>query len=186
MVAEGEFRRDLYFRLRGMHIALPPLREIAEDINEMTCKFIQRHCEKFHMSTKGFSPDFLDALMHYEWPGNVRELMHTLEQALSRAGDDAVLFPRHLPKAIRARLARRELESDRSRPAPTHHSEAGPAETFPDLRTYRDQQLALSEQRYLRNLMEITGGDIAASCSISGLSRARLYALLKQHSIPRK
>ncbi|AMK10926.1 sigma-54-dependent transcriptional regulator [Pseudodesulfovibrio indicus] len=186
MVAEGEFRRDLYFRLRGMHIALPPLREIAEDINEMTCKFIQRHCEKFHMSTKGFSPDFLDALMHYEWPGNVRELMHTLEQALSRAGDDAVLFPRHLPKAIRARLARRELESDRSRPAPTHHSEAGPAETFPDLRTYRDQQLAQSEQRYLRNLMEITGGDIAASCSISGLSRARLYALLKQHSIPRK
>ena len=186
MVEENEFRRDLYFRLRGMHIRLPALRDIAEDINEMTCKFIQRHCEKLSMSTKGFSPDFLDALMQYHWPGNVRELIHTLEQALSRAGNDAVLFPRHLPKAIRAQIARRAMEPEHRAARPAHHHEIAPPDAFPDLRTYRDQQIARIEERYLMNLMEITGGDIPASCDISGLSRARLYALLKAHGISRR
>jgi two-component system NtrC family response regulator len=186
MVEDGEFRRDLYFRLRGMHIRLPALRDITEDINEMTCKFIQRHCEKLKMSTKGFSPDFLDALMHYQWPGNVRELIHTLEQALSRAGNDAVLFPRHLPKAIRAQIARRAMEPEHRIDKPAHHHEIAPPEAFPDLRTYRDQQIAQSEERYLMNLMELTGGDILSSCQISGLSRARLYALLKLYAITRK
>jgi two-component system NtrC family response regulator len=186
MVENDEFRRDLYFRLRGMHIRLPALRDIAEDINEMTCKFIQRHCEKLRMSTKGFSPDFLDALMHYQWPGNVRELIHTLEQALSRAGNDAVLFPRHLPKAIRAQIARRAMEPEHQAAKPAHHHEIAPPDAFPDLRTYRDQQIAQSEERYLMNLMEITGGDIPSSCQISGLSRARLYALLKLYGISRR
>ncbi|WP_272699475.1 sigma-54-dependent transcriptional regulator [Desulfovibrio sp. Fe33] len=186
MVENEEFRRDLYFRLRGMHIRLPALRDIAEDINEMTCKFIQRHCEKLNMSTKGFSPDFLDELMHYDWPGNVRELIHTLEQALSRAGNDAVLFPRHLPKAIRARIARRAMEPASPDAKPLHHHEIAPPGAFPSLRTYRDQQIAQGEERYLKNLMEITGGDIPSSCSMSGLSRARLYALLKRYGIPRK
>ncbi|EGB14603.1 putative two component, sigma54 specific, transcriptional regulator [Pseudodesulfovibrio mercurii] len=186
MVEQGEFRRDLYFRLRGMHIRLPALRDIAEDINEMTCKFIQRHCEKLKLSTKGFSPDFLDALMHYDWPGNVRELIHTLEQALSRAGNDAVLFPRHLPKAIRAQIARRSMRPEHQAAKPAHHHEIAPPDAFPDMRTYRDQQIARSEERYLMNLMEITGGDMAASCTVSGLSRARLYALLKRYNVSRK
>ncbi len=105
MVDSGDFRRDLFYRLRGIRLQLPPLRAISEDINELTCKFIQRHCKRFRMASKGFSPDFLDALMHYEWPGNIRELMNTLEQALSRAGKEHILYPRHLPRVIRAQIA---------------------------------------------------------------------------------
>ncbi|MDD3312727.1 sigma-54 dependent transcriptional regulator [Pseudodesulfovibrio sp.] len=187
MVVDGGFRRDLFYRLRGIHLHLPPLREITEDINEMVCKFIQRHAKRLHVPTKGFSPDFLDALMNYEWPGNIRELQHTIEQALSLAGTDQILYPRHLPKAIRARIARRDME----KLAPASKREerpfaAVPVTDFPDLKTYRREQMVRLEISYLQNLMEITRGSIGEACKLSGLSRARLYALLKQHDIARR
>jgi len=186
MVERGEFRRDLFYRLRGIRIQLPPLRHISEDINEMTCKFIQRHSKRFKISSKGFSPDFLDALMHYDWPGNIRELMNTIEQALSRAGHDAILYPRHLPKSIRAQIARRNLEKkSASIQEKSEPNEIAPPNEFPNLKTYRDQQVAKSEKRYLHNLLRISGNDIKQACTIAGLSRARLYALLKQHEIER-
>ena len=184
MVNNHEFRGDLFYRLRGNRIQLPPLRLIAEDINELTCKFIQRYSKRFKMSSKGFSPDFLDALMNYDWPGNIRELINTIEQALSQAGNDAILYPRHLPKAIRAQVARRTLEKDLPKSQPQAPPIALP-EDFPDLKTYRDNQVAVSEERYLRTLMDISGGNIKQSCSMSGLSRARLYALLKHYDIQR-
>ena len=182
MVNNGEFRRDLFYRLHGIKIQLPPLRHISEDINELTCKFIQRHSKRFKMSTKGFSPDFLDALMHYHWPGNIRELMNTIEQALSQAGNDAILYPRHLPKEIRAQIARRELEQ----PHPARPDKAAvDSATFMDLKTYRLKQIAECERHYLENLMNLTHGDIGQACTHSGLSRARLYALLKKYEISR-
>lgn len=184
MVNNGEFRRDLFYRLRGIRIQLPPLRIISEDINELTCKFIQRHSKRFKMSSKGFSPDFLDALMNYDWPGNIRELINTIEQALSKAGNDSILYPRHLPKTIRAQVARRALEKDTDQQS-THTREIAPPDSFPDLKSYRDTQIATIEKRYLLNLMEITGGDIKQSCALAEISRARLYALLKRHDIQR-
>jgi len=187
MVESGEFRRDLFYRLRGIHLYLPPLRDITEDINEMVCKFIQRHAKRLKLPTKGFSPDFLDALMSYDWPGNIRELQHTIEQALSLAGNDPVLYPRHLPKAIRARLARRDLERHAPVPEEARRSTAEtPVTEFPDLKTYRQVQLVKIENSYLQNLMEITQGRIGEACKLSGLSRARLYALLKQHGLSRR
>lgn len=184
MVANGEFRRDLFYRILGTRIQLPSLRAIPEDINELTCTFIRRHCRRFKMASKGFSPDLLDALMQYDWPGNIRELINTIEQALSQAGKETILYPRHLPKAIRAQLARRALGKDTS--PPTQQETTAPdATNFPDLKTYRSQQTAKIEERYLKNLMEITKGDIKQSCQLSGLSRARLYALIKHYGISR-
>ena len=185
MVKSGEFRRDLFYRLRGIHLHLPPLRDITEDINEMVCKFIQRHAKRQRIPTKGFSPDFLDALMHYDWPGNIRELQHTIEQALSLAGTEEILYPRHLPKAIRARIARRDLEQSQPTAAPSTNGQMQFGDGFPTLREYRQQQVDIIEKRYLNNMLEITGGDVRHSCRISGLSRARLYALLKLHAIDR-
>ncbi|MEF2231567.1 MAG: sigma-54 dependent transcriptional regulator [Pseudodesulfovibrio sp.] len=185
MVKDGAFRHDLFYRLRGIHLHLPPLRAITEDINEMVCKFIQRHARQLKLTSKGFSPDFLDALMSYDWPGNIRELQHTIEQALSQAGTEQILYPRHLPKAIRARIARRDLEQSRPCIAPPPPERQMSGEGFPTLREYRRLQTEAIEKRYLHNMLEITGGDVRRSCQISGLSRARLYALLKQHAIER-
>ena len=184
MVAEGEFRQDLFYRLLGTRIQLPPLRAILEDINELTCNFIRRHCQRFKMESKGFSPDFLDALMNYEWPGNIRELMNTIEQSLSRAGNENILYPRHLPKTIRSKVARRALEK-KLLPEAQLETETMDITDFPELKSYRARKTAEIEKRYLKKLMEITGGNIKLACQMSGLSRERLYALIKQYCISR-
>ncbi len=184
MVENGEFRRDLFYRLRGIYMRLPQLRVITEDINELTCRFIQRYSKRLNMATKGFSPDFLDALMHYDWPGNIRELQHTIEQALSRAGKEAVLYPRHLPRSIRAQIVRRDLEKGGAAQHPRKPSI--PLENFRKLKDFRKQKLEEMEDRYLRDLLEITDSNIKLACKVSGLSRARLYALLKQYDISPK
>jgi two-component system NtrC family response regulator len=181
MVDNGEFRRDLFYRLRGIHIKLPPLRSIPEDINELTCKYIQSYSKRLKIASKGFSSDFLDALMQYDWPGNIRELINTIEQALSRAGNDAILYPRHLPKVIRAQVARHAM-GNTTQTAKREPNNFDPA-TFPDLKTYRQQKIDESEKSYLHNLMNLTKGDIKLSCKHSGLSRARFYALIKKHNI---
>jgi two-component system NtrC family response regulator len=186
MVANGDFRRDLFYRLHGSRIQLPPLRDIPEDINELTCYFIRRHCRRFKVESKGFSPDFLDVLMQYQWPGNIRELMNTIEQAISLAGRESILYPRHLPWNIRSQVARHAMEEQ-----PEHeHACVAPcpgdtAEAFPDLKSFRATQLAALETQYMRKLMDLAAGDIRRACELSGLSRARLYALLKQYDIAR-
>lgn len=184
MVASEDFRRDLYYRLRGIHIQLPPLRTMSEDINELTCHFIRRHCRRFKLESKGFAPDFLDALMQYDWPGNIRELMNAIEESLSRAGQDKILYPRHLPRGIRAQIVRRELGRAVTKQDPTVKPVVDIAD-FPDIRTYRSEQNALIEERYLRELLELTGRNIKRSCEVSGLSRARLYSLLQKYSLQR-
>ena len=183
MVQREEFRRDLFYRLLGIQIQLPPLRAIAEDINELACNFIRRHCQRLKIEGKGFSSDFLDALMQYEWPGNIRELMNTIEQAIAQAGKEAILYPRHLPKTIRAQLARRALGTTDAQAE--QETEILKADTFPDLKSHRKQQIVELETQYLKNLMRITLGNIEQSCRIAGLSRARLYALLKRYDIAR-
>lgn len=186
MVGRGEFRQDLYYRLRGMRITLPPLRAIPEDINELVCHYIRTHAKRLGIHSKGFSPDFLDALIQYDWPGNIRELTNTIEQALSVAGDEHILFPRHLPRAIRAQVARRSME--RERPPERHPVNALAVDLaqFPCLRDFRKQQLGNLEASYLRQLIDVTNWDIKTACDVSGLSRARLYALMKKYALHRE
>jgi two-component system NtrC family response regulator len=184
MVVSGDFRRDLFYRLHGTRLQLPPLRDISEDINELTCHFIRRHCQRLRVESKGFSPDFLDALLQYDWPGNIRELMNTIEQSITKAGRENILYPRHLPRMIRSRVARRAMEEPHA--AETGHDIAmGDRERFPDLKTYRAAQTARIEEHYLARLMDLTNGDIRRACALSGLSRARLYTLIKLHRIER-
>nr|WP_321514246.1 sigma-54 dependent transcriptional regulator [uncultured Pseudodesulfovibrio sp.] len=185
MVKSGEFRQDLFYRLRGIRMQLPPLREITEDINELTCKFIQRHSKRLKMASKGFSPDFLDALMSYDWPGNIRELQNTIEQALSRAGKETILYPRHLPRAIRADIARKDMAKGAGKQE-AQQKQSINHEEFPTLKEYRTLQNNEVEKNYLLTLFEITSGNIKRSCKIAGLSRARLYALMKRHGVSRE
>lgn len=190
MVEAGMFRVDLLHRLRGIHIELPPLRLCVSDINDMTCKFLGRICAKRALPRKGFSEDFLDALESYAWPGNVRELIHTLEYAVSSAGDTEALFPRHLPTYIRAGLARKAMEettAHKARASATEKRVQSPDEEhFPKLKNFRDQALEELEAQYLRDLMQVSNGEIGKACELSGLSRARVYALLKQYDIRRE
>lgn len=82
MVEEKKFRRDLYYRLKGVIINLPPLRERKEDIPLFIEHFTREFQEKNKMKVGGFSKDAILALQEYSWPGNVRELKNTVETLL--------------------------------------------------------------------------------------------------------
>ncbi len=183
MVEEGRFRSDLLYRLKSFIIELPPLRERKEDIRDLTRHYIDRFCDRYHLSSKGISPDFLDTLTRYPWPGNVRELVNTLDRTLALARLDQTLYPKHLPSHIRAQVRRAQLEQQDRDPLELSLKQ-GP--DLPKLQDYRDVAIAQAEQQYLQELINTTAGDIGEACRISGLSQSRLYALLKKYQISRK
>jgi two-component system, NtrC family, response regulator HydG len=85
LVADGRFRMDLYYRLHGVDVQVPPLRDRREDIVELARYFLERHRG---MRVLQLSAAAVDALMAYHWPGNVRELQRVMERAVALAGSD--------------------------------------------------------------------------------------------------
>ncbi len=106
MVENGQFRKDLLYRLRSQEIELPPLRKRQGDIRLLTLHHLHLLGEKQGVGTKGVSEDFWQALEVYDWPGNIRELINVLEGALLSAADAPTIFARHLPTQIRVSAAR--------------------------------------------------------------------------------
>ena len=129
------------------------------------------------------SPEFLEALGRHSWPGNVRELINAVQSAAAASGGQAVLSPAHLPMDIRVHLARTSI-SGGGRP----EEEGGPGEpeALPTLRETRERAMEEVERQYLLDLLAATGGEVEESCRVSGLSRARFYALLKKYGVSRK
>jgi Nif-specific regulatory protein len=81
-VAKGEFRRDLYFRLRVVEITVPPLRRRPNDVIDLANHFLARFNAETGRRFRGYSPDALKLLQQYRWPGNVRELKNVVERAV--------------------------------------------------------------------------------------------------------
>ncbi|NLT24091.1 MAG: sigma-54-dependent Fis family transcriptional regulator [Syntrophorhabdus sp.] len=181
MVEEGQFREDLLFRIRTLHIDLPPLRDHPEDIRELLVHYVARLCEQYGVGNKGFSPEFLAALKAHDWPGNVREFISTLEKAISEAFHQPTLYPKHLPSDIRIRLKRSELDTGSG--FEPHHEMAEP---IPVLKAYRDEAVAAAEREYLERVIKTSRGRLEEICRLSGLSRPRLYALLKKYNLTRQ
>jgi two-component system NtrC family response regulator len=184
MVKHGQFRKELLFRLRSFTIELPPLREHPEDIKELALYYAAKICERYGTATKGFSPEFFEALDSYDWAGNVRELVNTMERAIAAARQDPILFPKHLPNHIRIDVARASIAKETSAGVSNEES-SGPLRALSNLRDFRENAIAEAEQKYLYDLMSLAGGNIKEACKISGLSRPRLYALLKKYHISR-
>ena len=82
LVAGGRFREDLYYRLNVVALAIPALRERAEDIPLLAQHFLEAFALKNRKEVKGFTPRAMDRLIRYAWPGNVRELMNAVERAV--------------------------------------------------------------------------------------------------------
>jgi len=104
MVEEGQFRQDLYYRLKVVDIEIPPLRERAEDIPELVGFFIRKFNQQMGMNIIDISPLALDALKKYIWPGNIRELSNAIERAMLFC-DDAVIDLVHLPSDVVKKVA---------------------------------------------------------------------------------
>jgi len=182
MVKQGKFREDLLFRLRTLVINLPPLREIREDIKELVLYYMNMLCVKYGKNIKGFSPEFWDVLIQYDWPGNVRELTQALERAVIAAQDEPTLFPKHLPNYIRIKVVRESLNQKMAVKGRLIKN-SDPLKTLPQIQDIRETAISEAEKKYLVDLISITGKDIKEACEISGLSRSRLYTLLKKYNI---
>jgi two-component system, NtrC family, response regulator len=182
MVKRQQFREDLLFRLQAVTIALPPLRGRPEDIREIASHYIDKLCRKYGMETKGLAPEFLDALVRYRWAGNVRELVHTLERSLATARHEPMLYPKHLPNPIRVYVAKNAVLESRKRKDLLIGPDSSSAE-LDQWKTVRESSVSLAERKYLDDLLSITRGDIKEACRVSGLSRPRLYTLMKKHKL---
>ncbi|MCE5274280.1 MAG: sigma-54 dependent transcriptional regulator [Deltaproteobacteria bacterium] len=180
MVREGQFRSDLFFRLRSFTIELPPLRKHPGDIREIATQCMKRFCECNKTGPKKFSPEFLDAIEIYDWPGNVRELINTLERVFTVALHETTIFPYHLPIPIRVKIARASIWKGMAEPSASSGSDE---EEFPTIQDLRDTTITKVEREYLKSLMSFSGGDINRACELSGLRRSRLYELMKKYKL---
>ena len=81
-VAEGRFRRDLFFRLRVLEIVVPALRKRPEDIPDLASHFLDKFRTETGRKIQGFTPAAMEQLVAYRWPGNVRELKNVIERAV--------------------------------------------------------------------------------------------------------
>ena len=178
-VKENCFRNDLLFRLQGITINLPPLRARKKDIKGLTVHYIEKICYRYGLDLKGLSPDFIDTLCLYNWPGNVRELFQTLEEVVSRTKEISTLFSIHLPEHLRILQAQSGIISHASPPRFSEPNRIGETnkDNFP---TWKESK-KIFEKNYVNDLMLQANGKITKACEISGLSRSRLYQLLRKY-----
>ncbi|OGS98217.1 MAG: sigma-54-dependent Fis family transcriptional regulator [Gallionellales bacterium RIFCSPLOWO2_12_FULL_59_22] len=175
MVASGDFRADLYYRLRVLPLHLPALRERREDIpllaNSMLANILARNQGRdLQLSGEAFA-----ALSAYGWPGNVRELGNALEYAAVHADGTAILT-RHLPP---------EIQETAHRQAVNLQPAAAPAQAVQFTQRYyrASAQQPGQEKEMLLLALQETGGNKAAAAEKLGMSRTTLWKKLKQHGI---
>ncbi len=98
-VERGEFREDLYYRLKVIPIHLPPLRERKDDIPLLVSHFIEKFNKEMGRTVTNLAPKAMELLLEYKYPGNIRELEHIMEHAFVRCQGRTIL-PEHLPKEL--------------------------------------------------------------------------------------
>lgn len=100
LIEKGEFREDLYYRLKVINIEIPPLREHPEDIPGLAGHFIKTNNPKMGINIENMTPAALDLLKKYSWPGNIRELRNVIERAMIFC-DEATIDVQHLPAELK-------------------------------------------------------------------------------------
>jgi len=159
MVAEGQFRSDLYYRLRVFPILLPALRERREDIPLLVRYFVDRHSRKLYKKIESIPDETMRALIRWDWPGNIRELENFIERA--------VILTRGT--ALRAPLGELEVHE-----APTPN---------------QDLSLEAKEREHILRVLRETKGKIGGSDGAAvrlGLIRTTLNSKMKKLGIQRK
>jgi len=157
LVAAGEFRDDLYYRLNVGTVHLPPLRERLSDLEPLVRHFVIRCNHRLGRGVTGVSPEALALLGRHTWPGNVRELANIIERAIVAATGNIIL-PQHLPEHLRCARAA---------------TSAGPAPLT----------LEAAERDQILRALDAAGGKRIDAARVLGLSRRTLYRKLERHGI---
>jgi len=104
MIKKGEFREDLYYRLKVVDLDIPPLRKRREDIPELVGLLLRQSNMSIGSNIQDVTPRAMEALMQYDWPGNIRELRNALERAIIFCDDPAIDI-QHLPAEVKDQLS---------------------------------------------------------------------------------
>jgi two-component system nitrogen regulation response regulator GlnG len=142
MVEQGKFRLDLFHRLNGFEILLPPLRERGGDIEILLLHFLPKICAQLNKNIQGIAPEALDLLRRYAWPGNIRELQNILRWTILRSAGSTIIADFLPPEIVTAAVGGPALADDLPPPQPHDH-----------LRTFIDERIrAGSNNLYLETV----------------------------------
>jgi two-component system response regulator AtoC len=158
-VDHGRFREDLFYRLNVLPIEVPPLRERRDDLTLLIDFFVERNNTRLGTRIRGVDAKAKKLLLAYHWPGNVRELAHVLERGVALA-QQQVLTAEDLPLELRQPAVPRAKA------------------TFDDRPT-----LAELKRRYVRSVLEESGGNVSRAAAILGVDRRSLYRMLKRYGV---
>jgi len=159
MVNQGDFRRDLFYRLDVFSIHIPPLRERPMDVPVLSSYFLEQLSKSCNKRVDGFTPEAMQCLIGYHWPGNVRELRNVIERAVILGSgqrvhaEDLVISGSH-----------------------------GPMRQAPAL-TPRVESLESMEERLISHVLEQTDWHKAKSAEILGINRTTLWQKIKRYGL---
>ena len=159
LVKEGKFRGDLFFRIRGMEIRLPALRERRDDIPLLVQHYATKFAEQMNNPGLGVAEDAMTALMQYDWPGNVRQLINAVQNAVIVC-DGEKIEPKHLPP---------EIGSGES-------GEPGSVDTA-------GLSLDQLEKQAIRNALQVTAGNREKAAKMLGIGERTLYRKLNEYGL---
>ena len=163
MVSKGEFRADLYYRLKAFPVLIPPLRERPEDIPPLVWHYLRKYSQRMRRNIETIPVATMEVFVRYPWPGNVRELQHFVERCVVLTGDSVLRAPlRELEQAIgKAKVSRTQ----------------GPARTMAEIE--RESIL-----QALRETNWVVGGPHGAAARL-GIKRTTLASRIERLGISR-
>jgi Nif-specific regulatory protein len=163
MVARGEFRQDLYYRLSVFPLILPPLRERREDIMALVTYFVDKACANSKRKIARITSQASDMLMAYDWPGNIRELENVIERAVILCGVDGVIDAQHLPAWLQ------------NCAAGTCRSDHGPSTL--------DEALSALEERLIVEALHDSAGNMARAAQQLGITERIMGLRMKKYGL---
>ncbi|MEQ9067205.1 MAG: sigma-54 dependent transcriptional regulator, partial [Gimesia chilikensis] len=165
MVAKGEFRQDLYYRVNVITLTQPALRERMSDIPLLVEHYLNVYNEQIGKSIKGFDPSAMQALLKYSWPGNVRELINVIERSVVLSKGEYIRV-HDLPEQIR---------QEQSYSLSTETSSGG--------RSSLKNALANPERQIIIEALEANGWNRQNTSKALGINRTTLYKKMKKYEI---
>jgi Nif-specific regulatory protein len=165
-VAEGRFRRDLYFRLHVVEILVPPLRKRPEDVELLAYHFLDRFKAETGRQLSGFSKSAMDQLRKYRWPGNVRELKNMVERAVVLCRSDEI-------GVDNLTLSNLSTASESTEIDPL------------DSGSYRPMSLSDIERIHIQQTLEHNEWNKSRTATILGVERSTLDRKIKRYNIRR-
>ncbi len=175
-ITNGNFRADLFYRLRVVTVEIAPLRDRREDIPLLVETFMRLAAERYELPQRSLSQGALRRLMEYNWPGNVRELKNTIDRAVIMADGDEIA-PKDLPDEITPGISKDGIV------------ESSDAETdglrVPFTADFREDRREF-ERRYISRCLEYTQGNVTRAAEILDMHRQSLQHKLRQLGLGRR